>query len=382
MPVFVDYPSDVAPPPFNFKSFDSATFRLIPKKKEVLQQLTNELVNNHIDNSKNHFKVHESEPRVLLTVSDFPNASSSNTSLGTLSYQEFVLSFAVFNTREQYDKAHLCAYIWIDGPLDGTQEYYSWNPSATGRELFGLPKTRGEIVLHTDDFTGVCKHLPPPLVGEIKPVPAIRISKSGTDLSMLRRRSLGGPDVLSSDDSLAQFRRFRDRMAEVLQNDVRDRIGEFGADPLWREKQLLRFFWGPSEGWPRWTQDGIDDLGPSDLAMLNSSINTDSSKSSSSHISNSTWSGIKLPLMGLRQLHDAQNHANAIHQQVIAADFEFSTPHETMIAHDYKVEILDSDIRDRLSLEAEYQIDGGTDMMFVGQSDASFATPPVEVYPS
>ena len=94
---------------------------------------------------------------MLLTFSDFPRVTSPfGIAEGFLAYREVSLTFPVFE-HGSGRVSYFAPVLFLDGP--GTSHARSdWQtvfPIVVGRELFGLPKTRGEIDFRFDfDFSG------------------------------------------------------------------------------------------------------------------------------------------------------------------------------------------------------------------------------------
>lgn len=349
--IFVDTPSNVAPPPFFFANTTSVTFRL-KAKGDKLEQVTDRLVNDHIgDKTKHLFTPNKIWPEVHVTFNRFPQAASSAKSLGTLAYQEVVFSFPIYNLKNPYEAHQLCTYLFIDGPESGKEEYFAWSPIATGRELYGLPKVRGEITFEPKNLTGECFGLLPGALGRIEPQSIIRIEQSKTDsLKGLQ----GSVDDLLCGRNLSRAR----EVLSAAERRVAEHLPEPDRSPEERLKQLLRFIWGNEDSLRSIWGELIGDE-EIDYFALNAAHKA----------------GLSTGLMGLRQLHDARtsNHKEAVHREVISAKFTFSKLHQSPV-QDFSIQIDNADVRQRLGLDKNYDpVDGGTEVHVVSNADAVFA---------
>ena len=152
MAPFIRGVSDFRSPPYRFDNFTSTTLT-VPACQSKLQAVCDKYLNGPLKRTSPNVFV-ATTPTILLTFCRFRQAESiPEVSIGYLNYQEVSV---VFGVKDIKHNEHFM-YGWVlvlDGPEANTAEYFASPPVVTGRELFGLPKLRGEISFDPDLLTG------------------------------------------------------------------------------------------------------------------------------------------------------------------------------------------------------------------------------------
>lgn len=351
---FVTGPSDFAAPPYKFKDLTSITLLLNPSKSDKsddnpLQTVCNTFLNTPLKRSLKKDSGECFKPLddvLLLTFSSFPEGTSGKSpTMGYLSYQEVSLIMRVYDPK--HDEVSMFAPIlFLDGPPSGNAEYFAMLPIAIGRELYGLPKVRGEITFDTTSLTGKLRSLFPSRADNVV--------------------------------TLADFvtvEQLKTKRAEV---DQIHRTPILGAP--YQPFQLVNKIWGPNllgklkgvKERPVIERALDPDRQPLDPGELKEAVATASNTGFFERLSMTT-STYSHPLIGLRQLHTPGVFGSADHQTVIRSKFRYNAmPLAT--AKTYVVRFFDKEVRKKLGLDAQYQIKGD-DIFALQHATAVYGVP-------
>jgi hypothetical protein len=375
MPNYIHGLSDFAPPPYVFTNLRSATF-VIKGDPNKLALICEKYLNGPLNRTAaGDIFVPAGSQRVLVCCSTFPDVQAPVAAFGYSAYTEVTLLFSVFDRRHQ-EWSWYAPVLYLDGPPADVEEWQAELPIAVGREMYGLPKTRGHIALETTYFTGTMEQVDtngtkidlsdsigidlgecamPTIDDEIaveetaalgvviaeyeariKQLPHRKITALRRRISMLRRR-------------IAKLRKERDRIAKERHAAMFDLIhlrDNPGSRELLTPKDLMEMFWG---GDP---YERLDIPRPDDWLANLGFIRRDSSRRALM-LTGSDFPESTVPepgdyelefwLLGLRQLHDPDpaNFGQAVRQEVVRTKLRFDQlPFKP--GHFYCIDIKDS----------------------------------------
>ena len=155
--------ADFAIPPFSFTTVTSATF-ILDADPNKLQQVCDTFLNVPLNRTGAIKFVPAGSQRVFMCCSTFPVAEAPAMPLGFSAYTEITLLFSVLDPQINQFSWYV-PVLYLDGPPANIEEWQAELPIAAGRELYGLPKARGDINLDWTYRTGTVDQIDPKTSG-------------------------------------------------------------------------------------------------------------------------------------------------------------------------------------------------------------------------
>ena len=294
----------------------------------------------------------------MLTFSSFPDAESEvNPVVGSLTYQEVSLVFEVWDNKNE--KAFWYpVLLFLDGPQAGAAEYFATPPILLGRELFGLPKIRGEIDFQSD-LTGTLRcTFPTPqnvlmnlgdcIKVSLKPQMLLKVVMN--DLEEVERALIKKPSDARAKKKKLDLLQRRKRLTRELNDLRRLPIGR-----RYHPFEVVNKLWGDS------VREHVKNIDRRIIVALDKvkGSYTDAELAEAVNVAMSTgfFAALSMtdvmiggPLLGLRQIHNPINFMDADHQLLIVARFDYNA-YPLHTPNSYTVEFFSDEMREWLGLD-------------------------------
>lgn len=345
-------PSDFLPPPYDFFGLYTITLT-VTGDKELMQAVCDSFLNEPLGVDR----FEPSDDRVKLSFSRFPRSESRPAAaFGVTSYQEVSILFELWDVTTNSLGGFFSPILLLDGPQAGLAEYYASAPINAGRELFGLPKARGEITFDPINLSGRADFFSAGGSGNVIPVsPFVRFGRHFLGAKIKR----GAYHPLEIVDRMWGL--------EVAQRVYRGLRGSEEEFPPVVEQALLYLRDNP-----------LHNLSANDLALINDRLELEEATKVAEETGllsalGMTTQTLDLSLLGLRQLHNVADHSLAAHSQVIKSVFTTDYGMQPNFANftAYDVTVYPSAVKDALGLKSSYTV-GGSDILFFNGVDAIY----------
>lgn len=131
-------------PPYKFEKLTSVMFLLPSKNDKQQRQLTDRYLNKPLNGAASFMPT--GKGITMLVISHFP-VSFGQQNAGLIDYKEVALMFPVIR-KGSLEKSYFSPLLILDGARQ-SEDWQASMPIALGRELYGLPKMRGEITFNS-----------------------------------------------------------------------------------------------------------------------------------------------------------------------------------------------------------------------------------------